>query len=548
MKRLILLLAAALPAQTNFPNERGYATLKDGARLAYVAWRPTAEGRFPVLLIYNMYDASAITPDFNQTQTSEIREYLERGYAVAGVNARGTGCSTGVADVLHAAVIGRDGAEFVEWIAKRSWSNGNVGMFGHSGSGLTQFFVAAEQPPSLKAVIPGAAPVDFYRDLGYPGGLFNYAFIYHWSVDAQPASETRAARVHMEAGDTGCDEWRKVRKSGPTTFEGMSSHPLKDQWWIERSPETVASRIRTPTYIVFGWQDQNVDSRAIEIFDQLQGPKRMVLSEEEHSMYIRNMEVRREKLRFFDHWLKGVQNGVMDGPPIRVWYSHMGAVERIPGRTGRYTRVPPANTNWTRLFLRADGRLSEKVSGDEASRKYLYPLGTAFAYGGTTHPHVPFGLGSLRFLTDAFTEEKALLGPSMLWLFASSTEADTAFQIVINVINERGDRKYLQRAYLKASMREIDKEASRSRTPVHTFRSPRPIKPGEITEFVMVTNMTGTIVPAGSRLELILMAPNIAPEPIGQWGFLPLPMATNTVQMWVKHPSSLMLPFQPDKP
>ncbi len=549
MKLLPLLLAGAVAAQSQFPREYGYVPLADGEKLAYALYRPRAEGRFPTLLIYNMYDASAIAPEFNQTQTTEIREFLERGYAVMGANARGTACSTGLPDILHTEKVGRDGAEIVEWIARQRWSDARVGMFGHSGSGLTQLQVAAQQPPHLKAIVPGAAPVDFYRDLGYPGGLFNYAFIYHWTVDAQPAAEERAARVHIQAGDRDCAERRKSRPAPPSTFEQMNAHPLQDDWWRDRAPVRVANRIRTPAYFVFGWQDQNVDSRAVEIFEHFAGPKKMVLSEEEHSMYIRNPEVRRERLLFFDHWLKDAANGVMDGKPIVVWYGFEGAIERIPSRVGRYDRVPAPETQWTRYYLHPDRKLTLERPTTPSQMKYLYPLGSAFVYRQATHPHQPFGLGSLRFVTEPLAAETTLLGPSFVTLAVSSTEPDTSFQVVVTEIAAGGARKFLQRGYLRASLRQLDEEASRRTSmPQHAFREYQPLKPGEVVDLTIATNMTGTILRAGSRIELLIMAPNMAPEPIGQWGFLPLAMSTNTVHILRDRPSSLMLPVLPEKP
>ena len=136
---LCLIVAAASPdatADERWAHNFGYVKISDGTEIAYTLYRPAETGRFPTLLIYNMYDASIVAPDWNQTISTEVSDYLEAGYAVMGANARGTGCSTGVQDPLHAEQVGRDGAEVVEWIGRQSWSDGGVGMFGHSGSGM----------------------------------------------------------------------------------------------------------------------------------------------------------------------------------------------------------------------------------------------------------------------------------------------------------------------------------------------------------------------------------------------------------------------------
>ena len=355
----------------NLEHEFGYAPVDDGVELSFTLYRPSATGRFPTLLIYNMYDASGVTPHWNQTWNPDVGDYLELGYAVMGANVRGTACSSGPPDMLNAEVLGKDGARLVEWIVEQTWSDGSVGMFGHSGSGLTQFYVAAQNPKGLKAVIPGAAPVDFYRDLGYPGGLFNYAFMYHWSEGAQTEQNLRAAQKHIEAGDEACRE--RIQQSRPNhTYRDMAQHPFDDEWYEVNSVDSVASRIRVPTLIIFGWQDQNVASRAAYVFNDLKGPRKMLLAEASHSLYIRSLEVRREKIRFFDYWLRGRQNGVMDEKPVQVWLTMKGKIEVIPDRIGYYDQLPVAGTQWTRYYLREGGQLDLESPTETSQAQFLY--------------------------------------------------------------------------------------------------------------------------------------------------------------------------------
>lgn len=517
----LLAIGMAVPAVAAPVQEFGYVPLGDGTKLAYTLHRPTATGKFPVLLIYNMYDASVVTPAWNQTETGDVTDYLERGYAVMGVNTRGTACSTGTADFLNARQVGSDGAEVVEWITKQTWSDGNVGMFGHSGSGITQFYVAAFNPPHLKAVIPGAAPGDFYRDLAYPGGLFNYAFLYHWAEDAQPSQERRAAQVHIEAGDRDCGVRMRERPKS-TFYWDMHGQPVNGPWWEERSAGPVASKIRVPTFIIFGWQDQNVDSRAAFVFDKLAGPRKMLLAEEGHSFYIRSNEVKREKLRFFDHWLKGEANGTMSGRTVSVWLTMKGAVERIPDRVVRLPGAPAGGTSM-RLHLGADRRLKTAAVAGNASLEYLYPLGSAFVYGGTAYPHVPAGLGSLVFRTDPMTKPLTILGVAEARLFVSATAPETSVQVLVNEFEPNGNRKYLQRGYQRFS-------GGSAKEPI---------------EITVSLNPTGSIIEPGNVLEFMVMAPNMTPEPFGQWGFLPLAISRNRLHMGPAHPSSLTVPIWP---
>lgn len=530
-----------------FPHDIGYVPLTDGTKIAYTLYRPSDEGSFPTLLIYNMYDASAISPEFNQTPTGEIRDFLERGYAVMGANTRGTGCSSGVRDPLHAETIGQDGAEVVEWIADQSWSDGAVGMFGHSGSGMTQFFVAAQQPPHLKAIVPGAAPSDLYSELAYPGGLFNYAFMYLWSDHAQPSSSQRAIDVHLEWGDEACEEHIRDRPKSDL-YAQLRRHPLKDHWWEERSVYPIASRIRTPTYVIFGWQDQNVDSRAAYVFDDLAGPKKMLLTEASHNVYIKSPAVRREKLRFLDHWVRGVDNGIMEGKPVTVWWSMEGSVESLPSEVRTYDRIPGPETRWTSLHLTPDGGFSSRpYRGPARTLEYLYPMGGAFVYGGDSYPHEPYRVASgLRFLSEPLPESKRILGQTFVELYISSGAGDTSFQVVISELRKDGTRKYLQRGYLNSNLRDPETDLAAPDQVQFAFRRKIPTESNRVTRYVIQTNATGSVLASGSMLELQILAPLVVPEPIGQWGFMPFSIGLNKLHFATGQGPRLVVPVDDD--
>src|SRR5262249_6609233 len=158
-----------------------------------------------------------------------------------------------------------------------------------------------------------------------------------WAERAQPQQARLAADAHIKAGDATCEA---TRTTGASYYVEMKNRPFDSDWYAARSVYPIASRIKTPTYIVFGWQDQNVLSRAIGVFDELRGPKRMLLAESGHSFYIRSMQVRRQKLQFLDYWLRGRRNGIMDGKPIEVWLTMKGSVESIPDRIDAYDRIP----------------------------------------------------------------------------------------------------------------------------------------------------------------------------------------------------------------
>ncbi len=126
---------------------------------------------------------------------------LAAGYAVLGVNIRGTGCSTGTFDAFTAQEW-RDGAAAIEWAARQPWSTGHIGMFGDSFPGITQLGVAGLRPPHLDAIAPFQVTTDLYRDVGDPGGITNTGFGAFWAgVDQPLASYEGGVERTEENGD-----------------------------------------------------------------------------------------------------------------------------------------------------------------------------------------------------------------------------------------------------------------------------------------------------------------------------------------------------------
>lgn len=129
------------------PRIWGYIQLPDGNKMRYSVVFPKGPGPFPVLMEYDGYGSGSVTEQTTQ-------EWTKEGYAVMGLNVPGTGCSTGENQWADASV-GAAGAHAVEWAARQAWSTGKVGMVGYSYSGYDQLWVAAQRPPSLKAIAPG---------------------------------------------------------------------------------------------------------------------------------------------------------------------------------------------------------------------------------------------------------------------------------------------------------------------------------------------------------------------------------------------------------
>jgi uncharacterized protein len=178
----VWLSAGSAVAAAATVQKQGYVPMADGTQLAYTVELPAGTGQFPVALAYAGYCEGSDAQCNDATNASAL---LAAGYAVLGVNIRGTGCSTGTFDAFTAQE-SRDGATAIEWAARQPWSNGHVGMFGDSFPGITQLGVAALRPPHLDAVAPFQVTTDLYRDVAYPGGIADTGFGAFWGVFDQP--------------------------------------------------------------------------------------------------------------------------------------------------------------------------------------------------------------------------------------------------------------------------------------------------------------------------------------------------------------------------
>lgn len=139
--------------------------MADGTALHYELWLPPGNGPFPVVLDYDPYLGGSPYNIYVQSG------WLAAGYALLGVNMRGTGCSSGTFDGINTPQWGRDGAQVIAWAAQQSWSTGAVGLFGASMVGATQLGTAEYAGPALKAIAPFSPWSDLYRDVAFRGGF-----------------------------------------------------------------------------------------------------------------------------------------------------------------------------------------------------------------------------------------------------------------------------------------------------------------------------------------------------------------------------------------
>jgi putative CocE/NonD family hydrolase len=388
-----------------------YLTLANGTRLAYDLILPTRKGvvasePLPVLFKYTPYLRTFTIFDENGNdkisdlfalgwfekvflrvrlilspergrlmdpvfRTKWLETMLNHGYAVIVVERPGTGASFGKLD-MSVSASAREADEILDWIAAQEWCDGNIGMYGDSWQAQVQLAAASTGNPHLKAIFPVSTWIDTYGSVMYPGGVFNKAFasFFTWStsflervvtpVDSDKDGALMAQAIEERSGTTlgqSADKWYRQfpyhdsRTSKGMDFwkEGSAIYPLIEQ--INRSGVAV--------YMTDGWYDI-VTKDVLVLYANLSVPKKLMVRPTDHSQGEEkqyDLDNGVEALRWFDYWLKGIDNGIMDEPPVH--YYMIGATKAVAWQTSE--QWPPANLTGTRYYL------SEGKSGSVAS-------------------------------------------------------------------------------------------------------------------------------------------------------------------------------------
>lgn len=512
-----------------------YIPMKDGTLLHASVQRPDAPGRFPVILLYGPYGGGQGAAASNDL--INWPEMVPRGYAILHVSIRGTGCSGGVFDVFSEQEA-LDGAEIVEWAARQPWSDGNVGMSGNSYLATTQFFVAAKRPRGLRAIAPFHIHGDIYRDVAYPGGILNDAFVGLWTLALQPGLATAGGTApRLSEGDLQCAQNLQHQAGNPERngFRWAATLPTDGpEYWL-RSPVRVADGIEVPVLLGQAWQDDQIGSRGLVTFEALRSPKRLLVTNGVHPTP--KAVFWREVIRFFDYWLKGVDNHVMDEPVVTAYFETDAST--TPNFVRTYDAWPPREAQYTPFYLRGDGILRPtSPAGVDPERSYIYPAGaqSTQAYGAPP-------AGALTYSTEPFVTDTVLVGPAALSLYAATTATDTDFYVSLSEVDARGNVTYVQKGMLRASHRAVVEGRSTPQRPYHPHTNPEPVEPDAVVRYDIEFLPAGQAFRAGSRLRLDIIAPPVVPE---LWGFVPtLLPAVNTIYSAPGRESALWLPLAP---
>jgi len=342
--------------------ENFFIPLSDGVRLAARMWIPettSEQNQVPAILEYIPYRKRDIYRWLDDVIQPVLAQY---GYALVRVDIRGTGDSDGLFEDEYTLQEHDDAVEVIEWLSRQPWCNGNVGMKGISYGGFNALQVAARRPPALKAIVTQCSTDDRYTDdAHYMGGclvLDNFIWgVMHLNLMALPPDPELV-------GDRWREMWmQRLRNSEPVMATRWLCHKTRDDYWKHGSVNEDYSSIACPVYAVSGHSDayKNVIPRLLE---NLGVPRKGMIGPWGH-MYPDigfpgpGAGFEKHSLRWWDHWLKGRDTGIMDEPMFRVYFQEQTAAEvfphNIPGKWVTEETWPATGTELLHYSINADG-------------------------------------------------------------------------------------------------------------------------------------------------------------------------------------------------
>ena len=567
--------------------------MRDGIRLATDVYRPDGPGRFPVLVTRGPYGKDT----YADNQEHSIRFFPQRGYVVVSQDCRARFESEGDAyDPLFQEY--QDGYDTVEWAARQPWSDGRVGTTGQSYLGATQYTLAAggPPPPHLRTMVPVSASSDFHQSWVYhTGGAMEWGWTVPYAIHKGRNTLERAGRHDLLAQ---MDEY---------VLEADNfARPLRDSWyrhlpmrdWIDRLKETApyfheyfdnetdgpywwkinllkhVQQIDLPMFHVSSWYDIFLEG-ALNSYQAMRGDAAPVRARNNQKLLVgpwahirpytaptsgdtgdidfgpdARIELHEHMLRWYDYWLKDIETGIMDEPPVSIFV--MGE-----NRWRGENEWPLARTHYTRYYLHADspantrhgaGILSTAPPGDEPADTFVYdPDDPAPTRRGSTLI-IPQGVGDQREVEDRpdvlvytsppLERDLELTGPIAVHLFAGSTAVDTDFTAKLVDVRPDGYAHNLQDGIVRARYRTSAAE-------------PSFLEPGRVYEFEIDLWSVSHLVKTGHRLRLEVSSSNFprfdrnpnTGAPIGQDARLE--SARQTVHHSAAHPSHVVLPVIP---
>jgi uncharacterized protein len=540
--RIALLLAASLccaqnggaPIQEEIRIERYLATpMRDGVKLYGDLYRPARDGKFPVLIVRTPYGVQR-----DGMQAPLIR-FAQQGYAAFIQDVRGRYESEGKWEPFRTEA--NDGFDTIEWAAKQPWSNGKVAMQGGSYLGHVQWRAATQAPPSLVTMFPAVASTSIYKNWLSHGGAFRLSFNYGWGVVRMPnrimlpqywhtadfaPEELRYENVlwHLPLKDM------DLQSGGYATqhYRDWLTHQSFDEYWRSISDEELFEKVKVPVHTSGGWYDIFLNG-TINGFTGMRRNGGTEKARRESKMIIgawghgpsqkfgevdfgpdANRDMLARQLRWYNHYLKGEDNGIDREPPIEIFY--MGA-----NKWQHAQEWPLPETKFTPYYLasggnansaRGDGTLSAAKPTGAGVDRYTYdPNNPVPTLGGNNCCGTPTLAGPrdqrriearndvLVYTSEILKTPIAIAGPVKMKLFAATDRSDTDWMVKLVDVHPNGFAMNIAEGILRARFRNgLDKMEL--------------LTPNQVYEFEIDMAGTANVFQPGHRIRVDITSSN----------------------------------------
>lgn len=478
-----------------------YVAVRDGTRIAIDIFRPTKKGvlhedSLPVIWEHRRYHRTSVNPDGTISSQLDrgdhpMRKLLAHGYIYVVADVRGSGASFGTRVDATPPVESLDAYDITEWLAAQPWSTDAVGMYGISYSGTAQFMAAGTAPPHLKAIFPEMAMFDLH-DFVCPNGIFRQTFMKKWAQMVQSLDMQRSRKAAPVDADTDRTLLRQAVEQHRGNFDlnRVFDAPYRDavfsglgHIYQTNSPSTYVEDVRASGIAAYqraGWFDMYPRDMLLW-FCNLDQPKKIAIGPWNHYSS-EGVDRGTEMLRWFDYWLKDIDNGIMNEPPVA--YYVMGAPQ---DRAIRWARQwPLAQSRPTEYYFCGgpsgsiasanDGLLSRSASEsgtDVYIADYTTTSGskTRWMPGPPDYPDMTANdRKALTFTTRPLSEPVEVIGHPIvhLWLQCSADDIDVF--AYLEDIDTEGRSNYVTEGCLRASHRAVS-EPSHGRLGLPYHRS-----------------------------------------------------------------------------
>jgi putative CocE/NonD family hydrolase len=513
--------------------------LSDGTRLSARIWLPDDADADPVpaILEYLPYRKGDTT-----AADDAVRHpyFAGHGYAAVRVDIRGSGDSEGLLDDEYSRQEHDDALEVLRWIAAQPWCTGAIGMMGISWGGFNSLQVAARRPPELKAIITACSTDDRYADdVHYIGGSVLAFYLSVWAS----VMLSYAARPPDPAtvGERWREMWMQRLEAIPFLAERWLQHQRRDDYWKHGSVGDDPGAIECAVYAVGGWGDGYTDA-IFRMLERLSCPRKALVGPWEHLWPEEGypgpaIGFLQEALRWWDHWLKGIDSGIMDEPQLRFWMQDSTRPARgfdhRPGRWAAEQRWPSGRTE-TRSLAVNTGGLAAAPTGD-GTIAHSSPL----TVGADAGSWLPYGnpadlpgdqrhedAASLAFDSEPLEQPFELLGNAVARLAVSVDRPSAFLAVRLCEVLADGASLFISRGILNLTHRD-------------SHEVPEPLEPGRVYQVAVPLKAIAHSLAAGSRLRLAISTsywPWVwpSPEPV-------------TVTVHTGAGSSLELPVRPPR-